>query len=241
MIVKQNSAIIAAMNSGTVISNRVQAVKLFLLGFSILFLELILIRYLAGNIWNLGYFPNLVLLAVFVGMGMGFVFHHYIGPRLSHILFHAAVFLLLGLLVFVFFKHPSVPGFEQWSGEIGGELFFSATNPQNNETNFAPLIISFLLIILIFALFSQRTAKLFSLFKPLTAYTLDIGGSCCGILCFMLMSWFALPAVIWLIILAAVLIFVMGDRWRTRWIVLIPLTGIIIIAWVVIPNPMLLE
>jgi len=220
------------MNSGSVSNNRVQAVKLFLLGFSILFLELILIRYLAGNIWNLGYFPNLVLLAVFVGMGMGFVFHHYIGPRLSAILFHAAVFLLLFLLVFVYFKHPAVPGFEQWSGEIGGELFFTATHPQTEKTNFIPLIISFLSIILVFALFSQRTAKLFRLFKPLTAYTLDIAGSCCGIMCFMLMSWFALPAVVWLTILAPVLIFVMGDRWRTRWIVIIPLAGIITIAWV---------
>ena len=38
--------------------NRANAVRLFLCGFLILFLELVLIRYLAGNIWNLGYFPN---------------------------------------------------------------------------------------------------------------------------------------------------------------------------------------
>jgi hypothetical protein len=37
-------------------------VKLFSLGFLTLFLELALIRYLAGNIWNLGYVPNLVLI-----------------------------------------------------------------------------------------------------------------------------------------------------------------------------------
>ena len=48
------------------------AVNLFFLGCATLFLELVLIRYLAGNIWNLGYFPNLVLMAVFVGMGLGF-------------------------------------------------------------------------------------------------------------------------------------------------------------------------
>src|SRR5688572_15193042 len=49
--------------------------QLFALGMGTLFLELALIRYLAGNIWNLGYFPNLVLVAVFVGMGLGFVGH----------------------------------------------------------------------------------------------------------------------------------------------------------------------
>ena len=36
---------------------------------------------------------------------------------------------------------------------------------------------------------SQRTAKLFRLFRPLVAYTLDIAGSCCGILAFMAASW----------------------------------------------------
>jgi hypothetical protein len=31
---------------------------LFLLGFLTLFLELVLIRYLAGSVWNLGFFPK---------------------------------------------------------------------------------------------------------------------------------------------------------------------------------------
>src|SRR3990172_7430009 len=74
--------------------------RLCLLGFLTLFLELVLIRYLAGNIWNLGYFPNLVLLAVFFGMGIGFVLY----------------------------THPVVPGLDTWNGEIAGELFFTATN-----------------------------------------------------------------------------------------------------------------
>src|SRR5438270_363729 len=35
--------------------------RLFACGFLTLFLELVLIRYLAGNIWNLGYFTTLIL------------------------------------------------------------------------------------------------------------------------------------------------------------------------------------
>lgn len=38
-------------------------------GFLALFLELVLIRYVAGHIWNLGFSPYLVLLAAFLGMG----------------------------------------------------------------------------------------------------------------------------------------------------------------------------
>ncbi len=47
------------------------AVRLFFAAFLMLFLELVLIRYLAGNVWNMGYFPNLVLMGVFIGMGLG--------------------------------------------------------------------------------------------------------------------------------------------------------------------------
>ena len=48
-----------------------------------LFLELVLIRYLAGNIWNMGYFPNLVLLGVFIGMGLGFVCHQAVAESID--------------------------------------------------------------------------------------------------------------------------------------------------------------
>ena len=54
-------------------------VELFSLGFLTLFLELALIRYLAGNIWNLGYFPNLVLIAVFVWVVVSAAFALYTG------------------------------------------------------------------------------------------------------------------------------------------------------------------
>jgi uncharacterized membrane protein len=52
-----------------------EARRLYWLGFLTLFLELVFIRFLAGNVWNLGYFPNLILVSVFVGMGLGFVGH----------------------------------------------------------------------------------------------------------------------------------------------------------------------
>jgi len=55
----------------------------------------------------------------------------------------------------------------------------------------------------IFIVISQYTAKLFAKFKPLTAYTLDIGGSCFGILTFMLFSWLRIDAFYWFISLIA--------------------------------------
>jgi spermidine synthase len=172
--------------------------KLFLLGFLTLFLELTLIRYLAGSIWNLGYFPNLVLIGVFVGMGLGFVSHHLVPDTASGRLFTGAAVLLGLLVVLVVFLHPAVPGFTEYQGDLGGELFF--THTPNAANAVAPFLFAvwFLGVVAIFALIAQRTAKVFRLFPPLPAYTLDIAGSCAGILAFMVMSALQLPPWVWL-------------------------------------------
>jgi len=204
------------------------ALKLFLLGFLTLFLELILIRYLAGNIWNLGYFPNLVLLAVFVGMGTGFVFHHRFSPKVSAWLFQGAVILLVALVAFLYWKRPAIPGFGRGFGEVGGEIFYTATPVKQEEISWLAFAAWFFSIVFVFAFISQRTAKLFSLFPPLKAYTLDISGSCSGILTFMAMSWFQAPAWIWFLALIPLFISVQNN-WIRRLAVL-PLLGTA--AWI---------
>ena len=114
--------------------------KLFLLGFLTLFLELTLIRYLAGSIWNLGYFPNLVLIGVFVGMGLGFVSHHLVPEPASGRLFTGAAVLLGLLVVLVVFLHPAVPGFTEYQADLGGELFFTHTPNAANAVGLAAAV-----------------------------------------------------------------------------------------------------
>ena len=55
----------------------------------------------------------------------------------------------------------------------------------------------FLGTVLVFALVGQRTAKVFRRFPPLAAYSLDVGGSCAGIVAFMAVSALQLPAWSW--------------------------------------------
>ncbi len=175
---------------------------LFCLGFVTLALELILIRVLAANIWNLGFFPNLVLLAVFIGMGCGFLFHHRISDRRSPVVAGAATWVLLLLIALVTWFHPGIPAAGTSVLAIGGELF-STEIPKDAVSRGLPLLaLSFVLVALVFASLSQRTAKLFRSFPPLTAYALDIGGSCAGIALFTAMSFFQLPAYAWFLALA---------------------------------------
>lgn len=195
-------------------STRLQALRLFFLGFLTLFLELVLIRYLAGSIWNLGYFPNLVLIGVFVGMGVGFVFHQYWSDQHSQRLFFLAPFLLLMLIIFVMSLRPSLPGFAQSVGDLGGDLYFTSSPRETELQDYPVFAVWFLSIVIIFALISQRTAKIFRQFAPLTAYTLDISGSCCGILGFMAMSWLTVPAWFWFLFLIP--LFTLGAE-ETQW------------------------
>ena len=208
----------------TTLARRADASKLFLLGFLTLFLELVFIRYLAGNIWNLGFFPNLVLIAVFIGMGVGFVSHHRWDDARSASYFQAAPFLILALVAFVTFKHPVVPGFNEWQGDFGGDLYFTAAPAHSQWRNAAMFGVWFVSIVAIFVLVSQRTAKLFRGFSPLEAYTLDISGSCAGIVCFMAMSWLRVPAYLWFAILIGLFVGSQPTgRRRATWLPVLPL------------------
>lgn len=174
--------------------------QLFFLGFLTLFLELVLIRYLAGNIWNLGFFPNLVLLAVFLGMGTGFAFQRWFSDLRSEKILLASALGLLMVVVFATIGHPTMPGFNGWEANFGGEVFFTARKSNPWALGTLMFVFWFVMTWAVFLLISQRTAKVFAKFKPLTAYTLDISGSCAGILSFMLISYFEIHAGFWFLI-----------------------------------------
>ncbi|MCI0445475.1 hypothetical protein L0152_19960 [bacterium] len=193
------------------------ALRLYLCGFLILFLELLLIRYLAGTVWNMGYFPNLILMAVFIGMGLGFIFHSYIpDERYSQLIFQLSILMFFGLILFLYFRHPVVPGFTNWLGSLDGEVFFTASPGKSTGWNYFFFLFVFLTVVAIIFMISQKAAKLFRLFSPLKAYTLDILGSCCGILAFMAVSYFQLPAWIWFLVLIPLFLSILGGSFLKR-------------------------
>ena len=195
--------------------SREYRLQLFLLGFLTLFLELALIRFLAGTVWNLGYFPNLVLIAVFLGMGLGFVVHPLWNQKTSQIAFAFAAVILAALVLLVFSLHPALPGFTQWAGQVGGELYFTNTSADLSGTSPLLFVLWFVCIVMIFLLIAQKTAKVFAVFRPLTAYTLDIAGSCAGIVAFMIISFLGLPATVWFVGIAVLFLLAAGKAAAT--------------------------
>jgi hypothetical protein len=200
--------------------------RLFFLGYLTLYLELALIRYLPGTIWNLGYFPNLVLMGVFVGMGFGFLLHHRIAERRSPLIFGVSPIALLLLFLLVHLLSPGVPGFGWNIGEIGEEIYFTAKPPRAGGESILLFGLWFLGVVILFALISQRTAKIFRLFPPLRAYTLDIAGSCLGIVSFMALSYLQVPAFVWFALACPLFVVCAG-----RLLPSVPFVAIAALAW----------
>src|SRR2546428_3821591 len=73
-----------------------QRVRLLALSFLMLFVELALIRWTGSNILYLSYFSNYILLASFLGIGLGFL-----RSNARRDLFPLAAIGLLGLVAFV--------------------------------------------------------------------------------------------------------------------------------------------
>ncbi|MCZ7585728.1 MAG: DUF2157 domain-containing protein [Deltaproteobacteria bacterium] len=150
------------MQIADVANRRADAGSLFLLGFGTLFLELALIRFLAGNIWNLGYFPNLVLIGVFTGLGLGFLLHRLVPDRLSPSFVALAFGVLLSLTAVIFHQGVDLPGFDLYHGDVGGELYFSFPHKEDQSSSFLPFLICFASVVAVFGLLAQKPPSCFN-------------------------------------------------------------------------------
>src|SRR6266700_3626824 len=91
-------------------------------------------------------------------------------------------------------------------------LYYGAGETQGaTADNYAVLPIIFGLVTACFIPLSRSFGQLFTQIMPLTAYTFDIIGSLVGIACFSVIAYFALPPVVWFVMLT-LLILVLSSR-----------------------------
>jgi hypothetical protein len=177
--------------------------RLVLLSFLMLFLELALIRWTAANNVHLAYITNLVLIATFLGVGVGFLLAD------SKLNLGSAVPVFLVLLVGFVLAFPvklvALRGPHQLQGAQG-----MAALPR-----WVSLPVIFVLSVAVMAGVGQAVARTFRLFKPLDAYRLDIIGSIGGIVVFSLISFLWLPPLAWGLVAVAGLLVLLGRK--VRW------------------------
>ena len=181
-----------------------------------LFLELMLIRWGAANVLYLAYFTNFVLLASFLGIGVGFL---RAGSRSDH--FGQAPIVLAILLGFVVLFPVQVGHGSRLVG-----IFGSLALPV-----WISLPVIFVLVTTAMALVAEGVARTFATFPPLAAYRLDILGSLLGIAVFSGLAFLHSPPVVWGAIVAAAFLALL--RWRLRPAQLVALLAIVLLLGVV--------
>jgi hypothetical protein len=171
--------------------------------FLMLFAELALIRWTAANNVFVTNATNFVLLASFLGIGIGFL-----NAKTSRDFVRWAPLALVLLVAFVL-VFPVILGTLSGPHPYQG-LFGKPALPRP-----VSLSVIFVLSTAVMAGFGQAVARLFVAFEPLKAYRLDVFGSIAGIAVFTLLSFLELPPVAWGVIAAGGLVLTMGRS--ARW------------------------
>jgi spermidine synthase len=185
--------------------------SIFLSSFLVLFLEIALLRWLPAYIRLLSYFSNFILLACFLGIGVGCLLASsrrrlfYWFPLIQALVVGAVYFFRLEVNV-----------------RTSGSIYFSSGTGDDivlvESWLLLPLL--FAVVAALFAALAQQMAREMERLEALRAYSLNLAGSLAGIIVFALMSWLELPPTAWFAIaFAASLPFLVQDGARRQsWI-----------------------
>jgi SAM-dependent methyltransferase len=164
-----------------------RAVRLFLISFVILFLEVALIRWMPAYVRLLSYFSNFILLAAFLGIGVGCLL-----TRVRSLFpWFATIQTLVIAAVYFLRLEVAVPS----STSI---YFSSGTNEQVipvESTMLLPLL--FIVVAALFVTLAQTLGRAMEEDAPLKVYTVNLAGSLAGVAAFALMSYLELPPTAW--------------------------------------------
>jgi hypothetical protein len=198
--------------------------RLILLSFLMLFVELALIRWAASNVVYLAYFTNFILLASFLGVGVGFLR----ASRPSDGFRGAPV----ALGVFVTF----VLAFPVMVSRAGGARSLVGWFGLPAIPMWLELPLLFLGAALVMTFIAEGVARSFVTFPPLEAYRLDIVGSILGIAGFSVLSFLGAAPVVWGI--AALVLFLLLLPRPIGWVRIVALGGMVAVLLVESLSPL---
>ena len=180
---------------------------LFVSSFLVLFLETALIRWMPAYVRLLAYFSNFILLASFLGIGVGCLLA---GRRRN-------LFVWFPLIQFAVIAAVDRLRLEVALPSTSTIYFSSGTTSSVvpvESTLLLPLL--FMSVAVLFVTVAHRMGRELSGRPPLRAYVINLLGSLTGVAAFALVSWLELPPSVWFgVAAAAALPFVVQDR---RWV-----------------------
>lgn len=171
-------------------------VRLVLTSGSLLFTELLLIRWIPSTVKYVGFFTNFILIASFLGIGLGIL----LGRSGRKLVVSPFALLLFGVVLLVLVAHLDV------QVKSSDEVFFGLAESTSADTNYIVLPLVFVLVAALMAALALPLGPLLKSQPPLQAYALDITGSMAGVAGFALLSALWTPPVVWFLVVAALLL-----------------------------------
>jgi SAM-dependent methyltransferase len=194
--------------------------RLFVTSCTLLFVELLLIRWIPANVRYVGFFSNFLLMASFLGIGVGIL----LGRRIKRLVLSPFAPLLLATVFLVYGAQLNIQARDP------GEIIFGLDASNSADVNFLVLP---LLIVLVTALMASLALPLGPLLRsmpPLRAYAIDIAGSMLGIAAFTLLSFLGTGPTAWFVVTGALLLVLALGSGPTPWSILGGVAMVIVIG-----------
>jgi hypothetical protein len=190
--------------------------QLVLAAFLVLFVELVLIRWLGSNVLYLAYFSNVVLLGSFLGVGAGFLW----ASRRRTSLYPCAPAALAVLVVLTRLLDVRV-------GVAGGDLIFFGLDT-SGPPRWVVLPVVSVAVAIVMTCLGDGVARSFSRLGNLDAYQLDLVGGVLGVVAFAGLSALYTEPVVWGALIAAGLLTALRPRGaRALALVVVPLVVLV--------------
>lgn len=195
------------------------ATRLLLTSATLLFVELLLIRWIPANVRYVGFFSNFLLMASFLGIGVGIL----LGRRAVRLPLSPFPPLLLATVLLVYTAQLNVPA-------PGNDEFFGAFASSIADPNFLVLPLLIVLVTALMATLAMPLGGLLRSMPPLRAYGIDIGGSMLGIAGFAILAYLGTGPTVWFIVVGLLLLLLALGIGPTPWSVVGGVAMIIVIA-----------
>jgi spermidine synthase len=162
--------------------------RIFLASFLVLFLEVALIRWMPAYIRLLAYFSNFILLASFLGIGVGCL----LAPSRWRLFTWFPVLQAVVIAAVYFFRL-------EIKAPTSGSIYFTSGTSEPivtvESTMLLPIV--FVIVAALFATLAQRMGREMATLPPLRGYTLNLVGSLAGVALFAVISWLQLSPTWW--------------------------------------------
>lgn len=198
-------------------------VRLFLTSAALLFVELLVIRWIPANVIYVGYFSNFLLMASFLGIGLGIL----LGSARPRLPVSPFTLLLFGLVLLVLTAQLNI------SFESDDQVFHGLGVETSADANFVVLPVLMLLVVALLTALALPLGGLLRSMPPLRAYGIDIAGSLTGIAAFGLTSALGLGPLAWFSLAAVLLTLLALGRGITVWsfVPAAGMVGVLLLVW----------